>query len=87
MGLPIVTTPVDGIPEQVEEGKNALFYASGDIAGLRSLLIDLLEDAGLRSRLAQGSRELRNSAGSFLEMSTEYLNVFEAVVVDRRNTV
>lgn len=54
-GLPIVTTPVDGIPELVREGVNALFYAPGDTAALIAHVAGLARSAALRERLRQGA--------------------------------
>ena len=51
-GLPIVTTPVFGIREQVREGVNGLFYAPGDVDALAAAITRLVTDDALRARLA-----------------------------------
>ena len=56
-GLPIITTPVDGIPEQVTDGVNARFYQPGDIAGLARHIGDFMADAPLREAFGQRSRQ------------------------------
>ncbi|MBV9971239.1 MAG: glycosyltransferase, partial [Xanthobacteraceae bacterium] len=60
-GLPLITTPVFGIAEQVRAGVNGLFYQPGDVAELAAHLVRLAGDTKLRSRLgANGPRVLRS---------------------------
>jgi GT2 family glycosyltransferase len=60
-GLPLITTPVFGIAEQVRRDVNALFYHPGDVAQLAAHLTRLVTDAELRARLgANGPRVLRS---------------------------
>jgi len=49
--LPIISTPVDGIPELVRENQNALFYQPGDIKKLSEHLSSLIVSADERKRL------------------------------------
>ena len=48
-----VVSRVDGLPEDVTDGESALLTAPGDAADLARALGLLLDDAGLRARLAQ----------------------------------
>ena len=60
-GLPVITTPVFGIVDQVRENVNGLFYAPGDVDQLAAHLTRLITDAELRDRLgANGPRVLRS---------------------------
>jgi len=74
-GLPVVTTPVYGIVEQVREGVNALFYPPGDTAALASNLGALIEDEDLRRHLAAASRPTLESLGTFDAMLAAYAEV------------
>ncbi|MEP7273511.1 MAG: glycosyltransferase family 4 protein, partial [Acidobacteriota bacterium] len=56
-GLPIVTTSVDGMPEDIKDGRNGLLVRAGDSDALAHALARLIQDSTLRRRLAQGSRE------------------------------
>jgi GT2 family glycosyltransferase/glycosyltransferase involved in cell wall biosynthesis len=71
-GLPIVTTPVFGIREQVLEGVNALFYGPGDSEALAVRLQSLIEDEGLRSRMAAKSASVLALGTDFDEMVGNY---------------
>lgn len=55
-GLPVLSTPVHGVPEQVFWGSNALRFDFGDAAGLADRMRDLLESPALRARMAAESR-------------------------------
>jgi glycosyltransferase involved in cell wall biosynthesis len=55
-GLPVLTTPVGGIPSLVDNGKTGLFTAPGDVAALTSNTIKLLADPDLRQQLAVAAR-------------------------------
>lgn len=55
-GLPVVSTPVCGVGEQVFWGANALRFDFGDAAGLAARLRRLLADDGLREEMARQSR-------------------------------
>lgn len=56
-GLPIVSTPVGGIPEAVTHGKEGLLVPVGGEAQLAEAITQLLEDADLRTRMGEAARE------------------------------
>ncbi len=67
-GVAVVTSNIDGIPEDVVDGESALLVRPGDPGTLATALKSLLTDPGLRERLAEGGRatfESRFSADVF----------------------
>jgi glycosyltransferase involved in cell wall biosynthesis len=56
LGTPVVATPVTGIPEAVLHGQTGLLVPEGDVVALADALDRLVEDAGLRCRLAEQGR-------------------------------
>jgi glycosyltransferase involved in cell wall biosynthesis len=76
-GLPIVTTPVFGIREQVWEGANALFYTPGNSHELSEKLESLIVDQELRVRMAARSADVLNLRNDFDEMVQAYGGVLE----------
>jgi glycosyltransferase involved in cell wall biosynthesis len=54
--LPVIATPVGGVPQVVESEVNGLLVDPGDIDGLTRALTRLLEDADLRQRLGNAAR-------------------------------
>ena len=56
--LPVVATAVDGIPEDVTDRDSALLVPPGDAEALAAALVRLVDDPGLRDRIAAGGREV-----------------------------
>ncbi len=56
-GLPVVTTPVGGIPEVVRDGETGLLVPPGDTAALTEALARLAADPELRRRLGAAAAE------------------------------
>lgn len=73
--LPIVTTPVFGISEQVMDGVNALCYQPGDVAALTDSLESILSDQAFRDSLAAKSSAVLASKGSFENMLERYESI------------
>jgi GT2 family glycosyltransferase len=74
--LPIVSTRVFGIAEQVGENVNALLYEPGDVSRLAGHLQQLITDDALRVRLAANSPHVLATLNSFDEMIAAYATVF-----------
>lgn len=64
-GLPIVATPVGGIPDLLRSGENGILVEPGDVAAFSRAIIRLLENKqDVRKRLGTAAREtVRNSCG------------------------
>ena len=56
-GLPVISTPVTGIPEIVDNGRAGVLVAEHDVAGTAQAMARLLDDSGERRRLADAGRE------------------------------
>ncbi|MCZ0903189.1 glycosyltransferase family 4 protein, partial [Microcoleus sp. HI-ES] len=74
--LPIVTSPVFGIKEQVRPGINGLFYTPDRPDELVAALISLLEDKSLRQQLAENAKYVLDSLNTFEEMTQAYAEIF-----------
>jgi glycosyltransferase involved in cell wall biosynthesis len=79
-GLPIITTPVFGVLEQVVEGENALFYPSGNIRFLAEQIERLVSDDALRLRMSNSSLQRISNMTTFDEMVTAYACVCREAV-------
>lgn len=55
-GVPVVASAVGGICETIEDGVTGLLVEHGDVEGLTSAVLRLLNDAGLRECLATQAR-------------------------------
>ncbi|WP_085317139.1 glycosyltransferase family 4 protein [Derxia lacustris] len=54
----VVCTPVGEIPDELSDGRNAVFVTPGDVAGIAVALADLIGDPDQRVRLALAGRAL-----------------------------
>ena len=54
-GLPVVTTPVGGLPDVAIDGENMLLFNPGDIDALARQLEKMIVDEELRNRIALAS--------------------------------
>lgn len=60
-GLPVITTPVGGIPDVAEDGKNMLLFSPGDVVTLSIQLERLIQNITLRNAIAKESVVLANT--------------------------
>ncbi len=74
-GTPVITTPVGGIPELVEDGLNGYLVQPGDIDSLHGRLSRLCEDTGLRAAMGAAARarveeafDVRKAVGDLLAL-------------------
>lgn len=74
MGVPVVSTPVSGVPEIVADGASGLLVPPADAGALADALVRLLSSAALRARLSEAGRaraaqlfDLRTNVGSLAE--------------------
>lgn len=56
-GVPVIASPVGGIPEVVSDGVTGLLVGPGDTASLQRLLRKVLTDAAFSERIARAARE------------------------------
>ena len=56
-GLPVVTTPVGGIPDLIADGRNGLLVQPGDVPALASAINRLLDDPALRGAMGDLNRQ------------------------------
>lgn len=54
-GLPVITTPVGGIPDVSKDGKNMLLFSPGDVEKLSNCMERIITDRNLRESIAKES--------------------------------
>lgn len=60
-GLPVITTPVGGIPDIAKDGENMLLFKPGDINALATCLERIIKDEELRKKLSRSSTLLAST--------------------------
>ena len=76
-GLPVVTTPVGGVPDIVVEGENGLLFTPGDVATLASKLSMLIENEELRAKISKESLRLANTTFNVNTIADQLANIYE----------
>ena len=79
-GLPVITTPVGGIPDVAEDGKNMLLFNPGDIDTLTDCLERMISDEGLRARLTDESVRLASTTFNIDTISHQIGMVYEELI-------
>jgi len=82
--VPVVATPVGGIPEIVVDGETGRLVPVGDAAALADVLGRLLVDPEERQRLGRGGRRRAVDRFSMNAMVEGNLEVYEGVLSGRR---
>lgn len=55
-GIPVVTTPVGGIPQAVSDGVNGVLVPPGDVGALTAAILGLLDDPGCAAAMGEAGR-------------------------------
>lgn len=76
-GLPVITTPVGGIPDVAKDGENMLLFNPGDIDALSSQLEKLITDEELRNKIAAQSHELANGIFNVDTINSQLGEIYE----------
>ncbi|MDY0096192.1 MAG: glycosyltransferase family 4 protein, partial [Candidatus Vecturithrix sp.] len=85
--LPIVTTPMFGVVEQIVDGKTGLFFEPGDIAAMQQHIEKLLDNPQLAKNLGMNARSVVTTNFSEQEMLEKYCRLMEIVACEDVNQV
>jgi len=79
-GICVVTTPVGGLPDVLEDGRNALTFDFGDWEGLADRLSMLIEDKAMRKSMADESRDFVYRHFSNQQINEQAENIYKTVL-------
>ena len=77
--LPVVTTPVGGIPDVAIDNENIMLFNPGDIESLASRLESLMNDAELRNRMSEASRAFSNGRFSIPNITNQLNEIYHSL--------
>lgn len=80
-GLPVITTPVGGLPDVLEHKNNAMVFEPGDISLLSEHIKTLLSDVKLREKISAESIKLSQGAFNIHTFDVELDRVYKAMFV------
>lgn len=76
-GLPVITTPVGGIPDVARDGENMLLFNPGDIDMLSKQLERMMEDGNLRAKIAKASNDFAITTFSIDAINRQIGDLYE----------
>lgn len=79
-GLPVVTTPVFGIREQITPGVNGLYYDPDRPTQLADAILQLLKDPDLRTTFGENTKHVLRKLNSFEDMNRAYATTFREAI-------
>lgn len=78
-GIPVVCTPVGGLPDIVKDGKNVLLFDYGDEQTLASQLEKLILDENLRDNMSKESLKLAHSTFNVKNINKQIEQVYQSL--------
>lgn len=85
-GLPVVSTPVTGIPEIVVDGETGLLVPSGDAHALAGAIGRLFDDNELRLKLGRNGRKRAEREFDVRINAAQLLSWFQEIRIEKRAT-
>jgi len=79
-GLPVVTTPVGGLPDVIEHRHNAMVFEPGDLETLAHHLTELISDEKLRNDLSNESSMLSKTLFSIETITREMEDLYDTLL-------
>jgi len=86
LGIPVVATAVNGVPDAISDGDNGLLVPRRDPQALAQALSRVLDDDELRRRLGSRARAWAEAACSEAAMTSGYLGVYASAFERRRRS-
>ena len=77
-GLPVVTTPVGGIPDVAQDGVNMLLFEPGDIDTLSKQLEKIMTDDKLRQSLSVESVKMAHGPFALTSVTAQVGDIYQA---------
>jgi glycosyltransferase involved in cell wall biosynthesis len=75
-GVPVVATPVGGVPENVVPGETGVLVPPGDVQALGAAIVSLLDDPAEASRLADAARRRVRERYALPRMVAETIELY-----------
>ena len=85
-GTPTVATAVDGIPEQVEEGRTGFLVSAGDAAAMATRIVQLLMNDVLRAQMGATAAETASRMFDLRVQAATYLEWYQKIIREQSGT-
>ena len=81
-GLPVISTPIGGIPEVVREGETGLLVPPNDPEALAEAILKLRQDEALRSELGKGAQKWVQEHHDVRQLPEKVIQVYNRVTAE-----
>jgi glycosyltransferase involved in cell wall biosynthesis len=85
-GLPVVGWDAGNLPHLARDGVSGLIVPTDDVAGLARALVQIAEDEGLRTRLAEGAKERAQGLPTWDETADLFFSELRQVVTASKSS-
>lgn len=79
-GIPVVTTPVGGIPDIVFDGKNGLLFKPGDVNELAQKLSILIDNQDLSAKISLESMNLAQTTFNCTTIANQIAGIYDEIL-------
>lgn len=83
-GLPVVATAIDGIPEQIDDGRSGFLVPAGDADSMAARVTELLANDGLRASMGEIAAEIASRSFTVEQQVQAYLDWYEQILSPSR---
>ena len=83
-GIPVICTPVGGLPDIIKDGKNCLSFKPGNRQELTQKLETLIDDDRLREKLHSESLLLANTTFNIKNINKQIEEIYNNLLYDNR---
>ena len=78
-GLPVITTPVGGIPDIAKDGENLLLFPPGNIEKLAEQMGLMIDNFNLRESIAKESSNLARTTFNINVVNEEIMHIYQSL--------
>ncbi|MCQ2199398.1 MAG: glycosyltransferase family 4 protein [Paludibacteraceae bacterium] len=79
-GLPVITTPVGGIPDVAVDGENMLLFNPGDVDSLAGCMKQMMDDEMLRKKISNASVEFSKTTFNIDTINRQLGDLYKMVI-------
>ena len=80
-GLPVITTPVGGIPDIAKDGENLLLFNPGDTKALARQMKRIITDTDLRQRISEQSILFAKTTFNINTINKEIGEIYQSMML------
>ncbi len=85
-GIPVISSPVGGIPELVSSGDSGILISPTSKNDIKNAIIHLIKDSKLRNDMGKKGRTIFEERFSLHQMVEDYIRVYNSVIKNKNRS-